>query len=61
MGDTDKVLAKTPGGLKTRPPAWERWRAVTWGPACYCICSVISEHAEPSRARSGRGTLGRGE
>ena len=49
MGDTDKVLAKAPGGLKMSPQAWERWRAVTLGLACYCICSAYL------RARRGLG------
>ena len=55
MGDTDKVLAKAPGGLKMSPQAWERWRAVTLGLACYCICSAYL------RARRGlRGQVRRG-
>lgn len=37
MGDTDKVLAKAPGGLKMTPGALESWKAVTLGLTYYCL------------------------
>lgn len=53
MGDTDKVLAKPPGGLKMSPHAWEGWRAGGAGAdllLLYLFC-LSQNGSEPSRAR----------
>lgn len=48
MGDTDKVLAKAPGGLKMTPHEGRVGGQVTLGLTCYWICSAyLRASSEP--------------